>query len=319
MVARNTRKKSRSKKAKDTQTKSDPYICRKCGCRSDVKFDWFNPDVDTWNLDDRDPEESIMLCPKDGPDTASLTEPTGRYKRYRETYSILGRKVRACAPYMGLQPSELSKVGSVIGSDEVLRVLYLRRYLKKHGPDSTIDLDRITDADPEGHAFRLQKVRGAWFRALDQVDTLDEWYGKLLEVWPDKPTELAKVSPADIARTLDSRFMRSDDPRQRVLYVPFDLAEPIEEQIKAAQSEMIRIRDYLAQFLAGPLSRSRSRTLWRDIYLYALADWQQRSVAEIGKIVFPNEKQKSREKKVGERVRKVRSALEKAGIVTPTS
>ena len=174
MVARDNRKTSRPPRApkgasgRRPRAKSDAYICKKCGCRSDVKFDWLDPNMDSWNLAERDPIESILLCPKDGPDEALLTEPTGRYGRNRHTYTILNRKVRACAPFMRLEPSDRPRWGPVLQSDEVLRELYLRHYLKKHGPDAAIDLVRIADVDPESHTVRIHKVGGAWVRAFSQ-------------------------------------------------------------------------------------------------------------------------------------------------------
>jgi hypothetical protein len=101
------------------------------------------------------------------------------------------------------------------------------------------------------------------------------------------------------------------DPRDlsHVLHVSYDLAEPIDEQIKKTKGGLIELRNYLYRYTGENPPRHRSDTLWRDVYIFLLAELLKLNDAQIGARVFPDLPRDKALKLVDQRLKVVREAL----------
>src|SRR2546425_54606 len=133
-----------------TESARGCYACSKCRFRSDLEEpDWKDSKLPVWNPKGKRPEDCWSECPMDGgPDTDYLVHPDRLYMCQRITFRLHGKRVRACTPVMihDKRPDGSFRVQRVLSPEWMWREIYLSDYLKMHGHDREINLQRLRDA-----------------------------------------------------------------------------------------------------------------------------------------------------------------------------
>lgn len=261
-------------------------------------------------------EECWNLCPNDeGPEHTWLIAPDTRSQRYRVAFRSGERTIRACTPVVlrSRTPDGSLSVGSVMGEDQIWREIRLKEHLEAHGPDEAISLQRLADASDRIGQLRCYRVNDAWLLAYRGHIPYDAWFNRILSL-------LHSHERRDLFNTLD-RLVDQIDPLlssrlhwDRVLHVPVDMTKPIEGQLARIRSYLVEAREYLYQYTRKSPPRDKTRTTWRDVYIYLLAgvaDWHPSKIAEK---VFPKEGRRSRQLKAAQIIRMVDRAAKAVGF-----
>src|SRR5262249_31495994 len=152
-------------------------------------------------------------------------------------------------------------------------------------PDEDIDLARLAEAPGFGR-FRVGRMGSCWAMPFSTSWGYDEWAQKLHKgcfFIEDKPGVLYM----DIARSLDPRLGSAAFNWSQIIHVPFNFNFPLERQWDDALPVLRGIRTYLYRFTKKRPPRSKSANVYRNVYVFLLAEMKCWSVAKIGVEVFP--------------------------------
>jgi len=276
--------------------------------------DWSDPQVPVWDPRGKRIEDRWDSCPQDGgPERAFLCSPDHRSERYRLPYKLGERTVRACTPCVLQERSADGslRVGPLMSHDQIRREITLKEYLNTHGPDETLNLQRLADAnDPDG-APSCYTVNDAWLLAHRGHIEYDSWFSKIRML-------LDTTNRADLYDSLDDLVAHLDpffQPRLNwgcVLHVPINMTKPIEAQLERLRPYLVEARDYLYRFTRKAPPRDKSRTTFRDLYIYLLATVAGWHSSRIADEVFPTERKRERRLKVTQVIRTVARAARTA-------
>jgi hypothetical protein len=221
--------------------------------------------------------------------------------------------VRACTPWVVLKRDGDGSVsvGGLKSHDQIWREIKLEQYLASHGPDEDIDLQRLHDATTMFGSIlggiRCHRSKNAWLASYIHSGHEDEWSNRARKLVVARRYDAIWYRLDKLAAALEPRFRFGQSAWNRILHIPIDMSRPIEEQLERARPRLTQARDYLYRYTRKGPPRDRTRTVWRDVYAFLLAEISGRSVSEIGQEVFPAEDKRSREAKVRMILGRVRS------------
>ena len=301
-----------------TSSESASYACSKCGFQANLPDpDWHDPALPVWSKRGAPPAECYELCPEDGPDDAWLIEPNSRSFRERQTYDLPTGPVRACIPTMVLRRiNGRVTAGPVIGIAEVWRDLYRCDYLKRHGFDHRINLQRAVEARNLISDWHVGRLTGAWGLALPLGKGMfldDDWLRRI-DVLRARDPKAKALSPSMLASALHADPKSHEDALARTLFIPVDLEQAVGPQLRERGAQAVEIQKYLYRFTKKAPSRDRDDNLWRDLYIYYLRETTSKTIAQIAEEVFAGHEQNSAIAKVKQILRRVRRAIAKAGL-----
>jgi hypothetical protein len=154
---------------------------------------------------------------------------------------------------------------------------------------------------------------------------ITQWPTDAIAVWADSGCQ--GIHPAHIWAILEPEhrfpFFHSPGkspvpPKNRWLYLPVDLARPLEKQFDEGRRTVEQIRDYAFLLSRMPIPRPGRRDSLRKVLIFTLHYSAGRSIPEIAKELFSEESKDSRFSKVKGILREVRSAIINAGFSPPT-
>lgn len=294
------------------------YECSKCRFRTGGPMpDWSDPRLPLWDPKGEQLHDRWFLCPDDGgPDSALLTHPDRLYQHFRSKLTIDGKAVRVCTPFMVRSRGANGAIttGPLLSRDHLRREVYLHRFLEARGPDAHIDLQRLHDATESVDDLHIYHDK-LWFLPRRWSEEFDAWANKIRGLWVEKrlPWDLATVD--QLAEAIDPRLKIEPSDLSKTLYIPVDLTRPIDEQLERLGWTLKEIKAYLYRFTRKGPPRSKTRNVWRDIYIYLLKVACGSAVSAIAEEVFPKESGRSRELKVRQIVNKVGRAARAVGPV----
>jgi hypothetical protein len=300
------------------------YACGKCGFRPDVGDpDWFSPETPVWDPKGKKPQDCWSICPDDGgPDVGTLTSPDRRSQRYRFAFQSDGKLIRLCTPHIVVQRFEKGVIGLGFAMDsaQIWREFMLYKYLKAHGPDEDIDLQRLQDATSvmgsiEG-GIRCHRTKDTWIASYVHSRLEDKWSKKARTLLVGRGPNDVWERLDDLVAALEPRHKLKKSMWNRIFYIPIDMSRPIDEQLEAVRPRLTGAREYLYRYTRHGPPRDRSRTVWRDVYVFLLVKICGKTVAQIGEEVFPAEDKRSREKKVRAILGRVRTLARKVDFPT---
>jgi len=299
----------------------EPYVCSNCGYCTDVKDPcWPDPSIPVWDPKGKKREECWMLCPEDGaPEVSVLTSPDRRAQRWRYGFEFPGGTIHACTPFVVLsrKPDGSCSLGAVMEAAEVIREIKLKQYLESHSPDKEIDLQHLRDAELISNNPHCYRVKDLWLLSLRRSRSYDDWARKAMKLVYEAGRPDTDLLVDKLAAALDPRLDIFRPAWSRILHIPVDLSQPIGTQLERINPALTEIRDYLYRFTTQPPPRDRIEFIWRDVYIFLLAQLAGKSIAQIAEEIFPDAHRKTRYDKVDLIVRKVQKAADRAGVTIP--
>ena len=303
---------TRKKKRRVVQAPT-PYVCSKCDYREEEDSEDL-PDPNRFLWSDKKPKAEWRRCPNDGGlGRAYLVDSEVMRVRIRLPLEHVSPVVRVCTPGWPKRISGRLVLWPLVSLSEMQREAYLEDYLEAHGPDDTIDVSHVTGKGRFGTDWNVMCSKAMSSIRPSYQRTIDDWrrrIGVLRRQWPRSRRRLH----FRIADVIDPTWGLVSADNDRTIYVGVDLRLAVEAQLKEAQQRLLELRRYLYRFTQKVLPRDRSENLWRDIYIVLLLEIEGNSVAEIGEEVFPKHKRKSREYNVRQIIRKMKKALDTAGV-----
>ncbi len=259
-----------------------------------------------------------LVCPfGEGPDRAELLSPSKESFRTRVTHNVLGRKITACM--LGGVTERTAKgwrFGTLISEQDLMRELYLGRYLEEFGPLSDLDLECLVAAPLM--LRNVQKTGQLYLSSLHARWHSDAWEQRADELSFRIQGQRPGFLSSDIARACDPRRGDKMMSRNRFLFVPFDLSLSLEQQWADVLPWLDKLASYAYRFTTVKRPRRRS-SLYRDVFMFLSVVVEGRTVFSVARELFPADERLSREKRVREAVRKIGNVVRKSRIALPQS
>lgn len=268
------------------------YRCPSCGCTDAIPPpDWESAELRASPPTIGELESPWMLCPMDsGPDSGLLTHPSGKWQRERVTLNLDGHLVRVCTPFALLpdRPSGLLVPQTLLNELELAAEAHSALWGQSHRPDDIMDLEHLKIVGEAAHASLITQVGPHYL--LDQRGPRPNrpYYRSLWQLYRNCLRQIGYTTDdlVSLIRCLDPRAAPSLDNSRHTLYVPIDLAMPLEEQFAELALRADSMARYLRRFVRRPQATPPRKFLYRDLLILLLHDVLGITPTDIARRVF---------------------------------
>lgn len=232
--------------------------------------------------------------------------------------SVEGGTLRFIPPGESIEVGlEIAPLGSPLAA---MREWLLRHKAKTLSSPEGIDVRKVVAPWNLGTDPHLKEAGcGSLHLEWGLLVTWDRDIYRAIKVW--EKAHCGGPYPPDVLACLDPDqrlpFLGGPDPipaEKRRVYVPIDLARPLQEQFEEALRQCDEIRNYTFLLARQPVPRPGRSEDRRNVLVYTLHKSGRMKIREIAKDLFPNEDQDRAQQKVKEILGQVNRAVERGGF-----